>query len=89
MEATKHKRRAVSCLSFAPSRTSLNLDKVVCASASADGSVRLWDISTHHNSNSNKNSNTNSIDDQEGDDEDNMAKTMTPMSKAKATTKAT
>jgi len=66
-------KRAVSCLSFAPSRTSLNLDKVVCASASADGSVRLWDISTHLNShiNTNTNSNSNSNDDQEdNDDED-------------------
>jgi len=57
-------KRAVSCLSFAPSRTSLNLDKVVCASASADGSVRLWDISTHMNSN------INSDGDQEGHDYD-------------------
>jgi hypothetical protein len=39
----------------------------------------------HHNSNSN----TNTNDDQEGNNEDNMAKTITPMSKAKATTKAT
>ena len=47
-------KRAVSCLSFAPSTAASTtvastscIDKVVCASASADGSVRLWDISTH------------------------------------------
>ena len=65
-------KRAVSCLSFAPSRTNLNLDKVVCASASADGSVRLWDISTHLNNNTNSNTNSNSSndDDQDGDNGD-------------------
>ena len=61
------------CLSFAPSRTSLNLDKVLCARASADGSVRLWGISTHLYSNINTNSNTNDDhkDDKDGESESN------------------
>jgi len=41
-------KRAVSCLAFAPtirkSRNVYDSQDIVCASASADGSVRLWDI---------------------------------------------
>ncbi len=47
-------KRAVSCLAFAPTiRTARNMgsgtrnDDIICASASADGSVRLWDISKY------------------------------------------
>lgn len=37
-------KRAVSSVKFAPSRLSAE-DKIVVASASADGSIRVWDIS--------------------------------------------
>jgi COMPASS component SWD3 len=48
-------KRAVSCLAFAPTiRTSRNISgtgngngDIICASASADGSVRLWDITKY------------------------------------------
>lgn len=41
--------KAVSCVSFAPSirNISTSHDNVVCASASADGTVRIWDITNH------------------------------------------
>lgn len=42
-------KRAVSCVSFAPTISSASMctpsGQVICASGSADGSVRLWDIS--------------------------------------------
>lgn len=38
-------RRAVSCVSFAPASPESSLSNVTCCSGSADGTVKLWDIS--------------------------------------------
>lgn len=61
-------KRAVSCLSFAPTiRNNIHHplndnDNIICASASADGSVRLWDITRYIREDTNMNSNNSEED---------------------------